>query len=348
MTRKEDFFKTFCKISRALGTTLNREKLLNLIIDSAIEAMNGKAACLFYADEKKDLFVTVAQKGLSKKYLHAKPMQARKVVKGMVKEGYLAAHDATSDPRLENHAAKQAEGIASILAVPVVVKDKTIGVLSLYMAEPTEFSRDEIDFMSALADHGGMAIERSRMMERINRNATLFLDLAQAINASLDIKKVFHHLTAEIADALGMKGVSIRLLDEEQKRLQLVASYGLSEDFLAKGPISAEKSVAQVLKGETVVIKDAATDDRIQYKQSMAAEGIASMLCVPMKARNEVIGAMRLYSRVKRDFPSDVLMLVNALAHTGGLAINNASCYLALEDDMRDLQQDVWSHRSWF
>jgi hypothetical protein len=41
-------------------------------------------------------------------------------------------------------------------------------------------------------------------------------------------------------------------------------------------------------------------------------------------------------------------MLVNALAQTGGLAIQNASMYLALQNDMQDLKEDIWSHRSWF
>jgi hypothetical protein len=41
-------------------------------------------------------------------------------------------------------------------------------------------------------------------------------------------------------------------------------------------------------------------------------------------------------------------VLVNALAQTGGLAIQNALLYLALQDDMKELKDDVWSHRSWF
>ena len=64
-----DFFKTFCKISKAFGTTLEKEALLDLIVSSAIETMQGKAACLFLADEKTDVFMPVAQKGLSDNYL---------------------------------------------------------------------------------------------------------------------------------------------------------------------------------------------------------------------------------------------------------------------------------------
>jgi GAF domain-containing protein len=348
MTKRNNYFKTFCKISKAFGTTLDRGKLLDLIIQSAIDIMEAKAACLFLADEEKDVFVPMAQKGLSENYLHASPIQAKKIVAEMLTEGYLSFYDATTDPRLENLDAKKAEGIASILSVPVRVKEKTIGVLSLYTAEHRDFSKDEIDFLSALADQGGIAIGRARLFERINQNSMLFLDLASSINSTLDIKQVLHILTAEISEALGMKGVLIRLLNHETGNLDLVASYGLSEGFQNKGPVSIQKSIAQALKGETVIIEHVSTDNRLQYKEEIVKEGVVSMLCVPIKSREEVIGVMSLFSGTDRKYPEDVIVLVNALAHTGGLAIQNASLYLSLQEDKKSLEEDIWSHRSWF
>ena len=145
MTKKNDYFQTICKVSRAYGTTLTKEALLDLIVQSAIETMKGKAACLFLADEEKDVFVPVTQKGLSDDYFHAGPMRAKKVVSDVLEGEHLSIRDATTDPRLENHEAKKAEGIASILVVPVMVGDKAIGILSLYTSEPRDFSKDEIE-----------------------------------------------------------------------------------------------------------------------------------------------------------------------------------------------------------
>jgi GAF domain-containing protein len=348
MTQRNNYFKTFCKISKAFGTTLGKEKLLDMIVHSAIDTMDAKAACLFLSDEEENVFVPVAQKGLSDNYLHASPMRARKLVDEILKRGYLAFHDAATDPRLENLEAKKAEGIASILSVPVMVKDQAIGVLSLYAGEPRDFSQDEIDFLSALADQGGIAIAQARLFERINQNSTLFLNLASSINSTLDIKKILHILSAEICEALNMKGVAIRLLNNETGNLELVASYGLNEEFINKGPVSAQKSISQVLKGETIIVEDVATDDRIEYREETLKEGIASILCAPIKSRKEVIGVMKLYSDAVRKYPQDVIILVNALAHTGGLAIQNASMYLSLQEDKKSLEEDIWSHRSWF
>lgn len=348
MSKELDYFKSICKVSKAFGTTLSKSALLDLIVSSAIETMQAKAACLFLADEEQDIFVPVAQQGLSDNYLHAKPLRAKKIVGAVLNGGYLAIRDATSDPRVENHEVKIAEGIASILDVPVTVSDKVIGILALYTAEPRDFTEDAIDFLTALAEQGGMAIEHARLLERIRKNSMLFLDLAGNINSTLDIKTILHNLTADICEALGMKGVLIRLLNKETGNLDLVASYGLSEPFLNKGPVAAQKTMVQVLKGETLVIRDVQTDDRVEYREAVIEEGIVSMMVVPVKAKEEVIGVMRLCSGVRRDFPEDMVMLVNALAQTGGLAIQNAAMYLALQNDMKDLKEEIWSHRSWF
>jgi GAF domain-containing protein len=130
--------------------------------------------------------------------------------------------------------------------------------------------------------------------------------------------------------------------------LRLVASYGLSEKYLNKGPISAERSIAEALKGKPVVVKNASTDKGVQYKDEKKEEGIVTILSVPIKSKENVIGVLRLYSAVPREFTEDEIMLVTALAYQGGLAIQNASLYLMLKSDMKELKDEIWSHRCWF
>lgn len=345
MAEKMNYFKAFCRVSRALGTTLSKDEILNLVVESAIDSMKGKAACLFLSDEEEDVFVPVAQKGLSDSYLHAQPYQAKMVVDNVVRGGHLAIRDATTDPRLEHHDAKKAEGIASILVVPVMVKGKAIGVLSLYTAEPRDFSEEEIEFLDALAEQGGMTIQKAQLIERLKANSQLFFDLAANLNSSLDIKKIFHILTAQVADALDMKAVSVRLLNKKTGTLDLMASYGLSEEYLNKGPVFAEESMGLCLKGESVMVK---AFEREQYRDETMREGIVSMLCVPIRAGEEVIGIMKLYSIRDEDISEDALTLVNALALQGGQAIQNASQYLLLQEDKKNLEEDIWTHKTWF
>jgi GAF domain-containing protein len=348
MSPEQDYFKAICTVSRALGTTLNRDELLNLIVECAIEVMKVKAARLFLYDEEEVEFIPVAQKGLSENYMRYGLTEPGKIVPILKRDGHIFSYDSTSDSRLNAHDIKKAEGIASILVVPVTVDGKLIGGLSLFTDSPRNFSQIEIDFATAMAEQGGMAIEHARLFGAIKKNTSLFLDLAVNINSSLDMKKILHILTAEIAEALKVKASSILLIDEEKRTLEFVASYGLSEAYLDRGPLSSEKSVDETLAGSPVLITDVQTDSRVKHKKEKEREGIVSILSVPIKTSDKVIGVMRLYSGVRRVFTEEEVMLVTALAYLGGLAIQNSSLYLMLESDMKDLKADIWSHRSWF
>ncbi len=348
MTGENGYFNSFCEISKAFGTAATREELLNLIVDNAITSMKGKAACLFLADERQDLFVPMAQAGLSDNYHHANPVNARKIVAALDEDGYLAFPDATSDPRLENHQAKKTEGIASLLTVPIRVNNRNIGVLSLYTATRREFQPKEIDFLCALADQGGIAINNNRLRRRMEKNALMFLELASHINSSLDIHQVLSNLTVNICEKLGLKGAVIRLLDDEQGELKLVASHGLSENFLDRARNTTTETAERALKGETMIVSDATTDNSISFKTAMREEGVASMVVTPIRVRDKVIGVLRLYSEVQREFPEDLILMVQALAQQGGIAIHNASMFLQLQEDKNSLEEDIWSHRSWF
>jgi GAF domain-containing protein len=348
MAEVKDYFRTFCRLSQAFGTAATQDDLLGLIVQYAIETMEGKAACLFLADEKEDFFIPVVQKGLTQNYLHANPMKAQGIVDALLKTGFLSFRDATTDPRLENHDAKKADGIASILTVAVKVQSRTIGVLSLYTASQRDFARDEIDFLCALAEQGGMAIEKTRLLDRIRKNASIFLELTSSLNSSLDIKHILNDMTAKVSNALGMKGVDVRMLSQGKNETVLVSSYGLSENFLSNPQINRSNLTRSALNGKMLTIENVDHDETCQIRGLLQQEGIGAMIITPIRARNDVIGTVSLYSDTPRRFSSDVKVMIQALIHQGGLAIQNASMYLKLQEDKKDLEADIWSHRSWF
>lgn len=346
-----EYFQSLSKLSRELGATQDQDKLLNLIINSAVKTMKAKAACLFLMDEdseSKERNVAIAQVGLSDKYMHAGPGHAGKLTAQLLKDGYIYCRDATTDPRLINHEMKKAEGIGSIITMPVLVKGRMLGILSLYTRNIRKFSKDEIDFLNILAAQGGFAIANAQLIKKLRDNSQIFLNLAASISSSLDVKTILQTLTEDVAKSLDVKAASVRLLDDDKRTLKLVASYGLSDKYLNKGAISAEKSIAMALKGKPVVVKNAFTDDGVQYKKEKQEEGIVSILCVPIKSKEDVIGVLRLYSDRQREFTDDEIILVTALAYQGGLAIQNACMYLVIQDDIKDLKENIWSHKSWF
>jgi len=349
MTAKRDYFKTVLKLSKAFARARDRRELLNLLFQSARDTLKAKAACLYLVEPGRHRLVPVAQQGLSNGYFRSREsMLARKIVPLLRKEGFLSVRDAAADPRLEYREAKIAEGIAAILAVPVMVKGRHIGIFCLFTSTPRDFSPQEREFLTWLAQQSGGVMEHARLIDQLRKETKLFLDLAVNLSASLEVKQILHSMSADLAAALGVKAASIRLLDEDKQTLELVASHGLSEKYLEKGPVSAKKSIAPTLSGKTVVVKNAATDRRVQYRQMNQEEGIVSILSVPIKTKEKVIGVLRLYSGVPREFTPNEIMLVTALAHLGGLAIQNASLYLVCQTYMKDLKDELWSHRSWF
>jgi GAF domain-containing protein len=349
MSERNDYIKAISKVGRALGTTIERDKLLQMIVKSAVDTMAGKAACLFLAtDETKDQYTAVAQTGLPKSYVHAAPSRMLPVMKMLKKDGFIHYRDAAKDERVQNKDTKVKEGIGSILVVPVLVEDDLMGSLALYTSEIRDFSDREIEFLTVLAEQGGMAIEKACLIEKLRNNTRIFLDMASHITASTDIKTILQTLTEDVAKALCVKAATIRLLDENRVTLRLAASYGLSESYLKKGPISAEKSIAQALQGKPVVVKDAATDAGVQYRDEKKQEGIVTILSVPIKSRDEVIGVLRLYSATAREFTEDEIQFVTAIAYMGGVAIQNMNLYAMLKDDVKDLRENVWIFKSWF
>lgn len=349
MNNTIDYFNTICLVTNALGTTSKYEDLLDLIVTSAVETMNGKGASLFLAGEDNEYFVSVANAGLSENYQHANPMRAKTIIDTVLKEGgYLSVKDATRDPKIPNHQAKKDEGIASLLAVPVTVKENITGVLTLYTATQRDFSEKEITLLKTLADQGGLAIERSKLIDGILRYAKLFKNISENINSSLEIKNILNALTCDICEALEIQGTLIRLLDEDTDELKLVATHGLSETFLNKGPVYSDKGFSKVMKGETIILEDMTNSDLIPYHDAIVKEGINSVLSVPVKTKNNVIGIMNLYSSGKNAFSKGMIEVAEALAIQGGIAIQNASVYLKLNETKKSLEQDIWGYRSWF
>jgi GAF domain-containing protein len=155
----------------------------------------------------------------------------------------------------------------------------------------------------------------------------IFHEVSRAILSVLDSKEVFELIVRRVVHALKLKGASLRLLNEETNDLELAASRFLSKKYLRKGPLNADKSVPEVLKGKPILILDAQNDPRIQYRKEKAEEGIVSILSVPVQVHNKVIGMLRLYTAAPRSFTEEEMEFASAIAEMAGLAIVNARMY---------------------
>jgi len=154
-----------------------------------------------------------------------------------------------------------------------------------------------------------------------------FMQITRAISSSLDLKEVLHLIVKSTCEITGSKGCTLMLLDEKGQRLEVKASFGLSDQYVEKGPVSADRSISDTLRGEPIIIEDVASDPRVQYPQEAKKEGIASIISIPINLRGRIIGVFRLYTPVPCKFTQDDIQFLIAVAEQSGLAIENAKMY---------------------
>lgn len=173
----------------------------------------------------------------------------------------------------------------------------------------------------------------------------MFRNVCKSINSSLNFGEVLTSITETTTRMLHVKGCAIFLLDEKQKRLNLSASYGLSEAYRGKGPIDAEQSIAECLSGKQVLVAYASDDPRIQYGEEAKREGIVSILSVPLSVKEKIIGVLRIYTSNPKAFSDIEREFISGLAEIGSIGIENARMHHHLQADHEKLLRDV---HQWF
>lgn len=158
-------------------------------------------------------------------------------------------------------------------------------------------------------------------------------DIATEINSPLAVEEVLNAIVKSIAKAINAKGCSLMLLTPDREQLIHTTAYGLSDWYLRKGPVKADATISEALRGKPVVILDACTDHRVQYKEQAKKEGIASMLSIPLTLRGEVIGISRIYTAEPHEFCLDEIEFLTAAANLGAIALGKARLYESAERD---------------
>ena len=125
---------------------------------------------------------------------------------------------------------------------------------------------------------------------------TALYEVAKTVNASLAPSQVLEKIVSCVAGAMKVKACSLRLLESRRKKLLMGAQFGLSNGYIRKGPILVEESGLdkKALKGKTIWLKNAQTDKDFQYKDKAKAEGIKSVLVVPLMVDKKAIGFQQM------------------------------------------------------
>lgn len=190
-------------------------------------------------------------------------------------------------------------------------------------------------------------------MEKPIINYESLIRITKAISMIRDPEEIVLITVEGVTHALNVKGCTLFLFSHQSDELKLTGTYGLSDEYLNKGPVSSLRSIASALQdGQPVAIFDVKDDPRIQYPEAAIKEGIASILSVPMIIGDKIIGCMRVYTGEPWEFTLNDVNFVQAVAQVVGMALEMCRINKGLKDSidilktMRDPKTIVYNRRT--
>ncbi len=167
-------------------------------------------------------------------------------------------------------------------------------------------------------------------------------DITALVAGNLSLQEVLDKLAEAAVHIIGVSACSMRLLDSEGDDLSMRSTYGLSEAYRHKGPVTmSDPVIMEAFEGKAVVVDDMRNDDRVKYPIATASEGLVAQLTVAMTYKNKNIGVLRLYSGRAYSFTDSDVTMARLIASQCAIAITNARLYNAavrgsqMEDQMR-------------
>ena len=171
----------------------------------------------------------------------------------------------------------------------------------------------------------------SKEMHASNAKLTALYEMIKNMGVCSDIQDLMDSATRNAARIMGVKGCSIKLLDEQRKMLRFASTYGLSEDYVAKGSIDIEKSSInrEIIQGSFYSIGKIDEKDYFEYPENIRKEGIASMVCLPLRVEKMVIGVFCVYSDVSYYFVDSDIKFFSLMSDLTALAIESLKSELS-------------------
>jgi bifunctional protein TilS/HprT len=157
--------------------------------------------------------------------------------------------------------------------------------------------------------------------------------ITKVANSTFGLRKTCNSIAKSTAKAMQANGCRILSLNSQKEYLITVGTYGLSDLYLKKGPLDARKSLPDILDGKMVFIADAAKDERVQYPEIALAQGISSIIGVPVLGNEEAIGEIRIYTHEPRQFSEADKSFLHSVADMCAVVFEKAELHQLLEQE---------------
>lgn len=165
------YYINLYEIAKAVNSSLRVSDVMTTIVERVAVAMEAKACALLLLSPDKQHMWIGHTCGLSESYLQRKPLLADAGIIGKccAEHRPILVSKASEDPQIKYRLETKEEDIASILFVPLTVKEEVLGVMSVYTSDPRVFPDEEAGFVQAVADIGAQALANARCYEWARR-----------------------------------------------------------------------------------------------------------------------------------------------------------------------------------
>ena len=331
LDRRTRHFHAVHEITEALAAALELETTLEVITRITSEVI-GVASCSIYLQEKDGhRLVLKATTGLARHAIGKSFLEPGEGLTGWtVAHGQpVAAREARADPRFKLLPETEEDSLQSLLAMPLTVQGRTIGAINVQTREIHDFREEEVELLSLIANLAAGALEKAALYDSMRqqiRELEGLVQISHAVISPLYLDEMLGVVAEMAARVMGAKAVLLYLLDEAGERLELRATH----NTLRERRIAQSLSIGQSVVGETarlarpIAVLDVLEDPRYLNRELAIAEGLRSMLGVPLVVRDKTVGVLACYTESPHEFSEKEIGLFSALGNQTALAIENS------------------------
>ena len=250
----------------------------------------------------------------------------------------ILVNDVANDPRYIS----AVPNVRSEIAVPLIVKNRVIGVIDIESPQPDHFTEEHKRLLTLIASRMAVGIENARLYTRISRQAKSLLllnEIARELTSILNVDELLKRIGELVSRLIDFQMFSILLVDAAGEKLQHRFSLRFQENIHLKNDIPIGKGIvgAAAEQKQAVLIRDVKKDTRyIETNPETRSE-----LAVPLIYKDKVIGVLDLEHTKKGFFTDDHQRTITTLAAQIAIAIENARLYEEIGKQERRLERDL-------